>query len=296
MNVRLPSRLYSLYQAAWRPLFAPITSGTNVFTREWDLLIILDGCRVDALRAVSDEFSFIDTVDSMRSVGSQSKEWLAKTFTPENRDEIEHTAYVTANVFTDEVFGDSENDRRTNPANWTTVAPESFEAFVELWHDEWDEELDIVPPRPVTDAAISIGRQIEPDRLVVHYMQPHEPFIAGEEPVRNVWDSMRQGELDRDTVWEHYLNNLRLVLRDVELLLANVDAPRVVLTSDHGNAFGEWGIYGHPIGFQHPSVKNVPWAETTASDLGEYEPDWTPPESRTDPEGVDERLRALGYR
>lgn len=293
MQVR--SNLYRVYQAIWRPLFAPTTSGMNVFSQGWDLLVILDGCRVDSLREVADEFYFVDDVASIRSVGSQSKEWLAKTFVPEYSDEIGETAYVTANVYTDEVFGESDNDRWTNPANWTTVKRKRIGELIELWRNGWNDELDTVPPKTVTDAAISTARQSDMERMIVHYMQPHEPFIAGDEPINDVWVKLRKGKLDKQIAREHYLDNLRLVLRAVETLLKNVDAPRTVLTSDHGNAFGEWGIFGHPIGFQHPVVKNVPWVETEAVDRKEYRPEWIPNTNNVSVD-VGERLEALGYR
>jgi hypothetical protein len=84
----------------------------------------------------------------------------------------------------------------------------------------------------------------------------------------------------------------------VELLLDNVDADRVVISSDHSEAFGEYGVYGHPIGALHPHVRNVPWAITTANDSGTYTPEIPCPSasdevSRRD---VDETLEALGYK
>lgn len=291
----LPPRLYALYEGIWRPLFAPFASGTNVFERDWDLLVVLDGCRVDALREVADEYDFLDEVGSVRSVGSQSKEWLARTFTPEYEDQIASTAYVTANVFTDEVFGESTNDRRTNPANWTTLDRDRLGDLVELWRSDWDDEVNVVPPEGVTDATISVARDGSFDRVVAHYMQPHEPFIAGDEPIRDVWPKLQQGDLDEERARSAYRDNLRLVLDSVERLLENVDAPETVITADHGNAFGEWGIYGHPIGFPHPVVKKVPWARTEAVDRRTHTPEW---EGETDDasEDVAARLEALGYR
>jgi hypothetical protein len=38
---------------------------TNVFEKDWDVLVVLDACRVDALRAVQDEYDFIDDVSAM---------------------------------------------------------------------------------------------------------------------------------------------------------------------------------------------------------------------------------------
>jgi hypothetical protein len=106
-------------------------------------------------------------------------------------------------------------------------------------------------------------------------------------------DALRRNRVSHEEFWKMYRANLRCVLEDVSLLLSNVDADTVVLTSDHGDAIGEWGIYDHPAGFLHPVVKNVPWVETTASDTGEYEPT----QQREDNVNVDieSRLRSLGY-
>lgn len=105
-------------------------------------------------------------------------------------------------------------------------------------------------------------------------MQPHAPYIAGHlessNPIEPPWDEpvrqLRAGEVDRDAVWEQYLDNLRIVLDEVERLLENVDAEQVVITADHGEASGEMGLYEHPIGCLHPVVKKVPWVGTTAVD------------------------------
>jgi hypothetical protein len=59
----------------------------------------------------------------------------------------------------------------------------------------------------------------------------------------------------------------------VALLLENVDAERVVITADHGEGFGEYGVYEHPVGCPAPTIKRVPWATTTAADTGSYVPE-----------------------
>lgn len=56
------------------------TSGKSVFTEEWDLLILLDSCRYDTLKEVSDEYDWIHKVDRKWSVGAQSAEWMLNTF------------------------------------------------------------------------------------------------------------------------------------------------------------------------------------------------------------------------
>jgi hypothetical protein len=286
---------YTAYQAAWRPLFAPVHFGENIFDREWDALILLDACRVDALSALAPEYDFIGEVGSIRSLGSQSKEWLAKNFTRSRLPEIERTAYVSANPFLENVFcGGQENDRRLNPANWESAAADDFAALVDISQQGWDSTLGTVPPDRVTETAIRVGRETDWDRLVVHYMQPHTPYIGADDPdlrSGNVVELARREAVTAADLWDAYLETLRLALDEVATLLHNLDAPRVVISADHGESFGEWHIYGHPIGFLHPAVKRVPWAEMSATDTG-TEAGRSVRENQVSRE---EQLRSLGY-
>jgi glucan phosphoethanolaminetransferase (alkaline phosphatase superfamily) len=155
------------------------------------------------------------------------------------------------------------------------------------------------PPRYLTERAINVGRNHSFDRMILHYHQPHNPYAAKAlEEDRELFEYETHFRLDPKKAWESYLADLRYVLDDVELLLDNIDAERVVISSDHGEAFGEYGIYGHPIGSLHPHVRTVPWAVTTASDKGTLIPDILRPfesEEASDRD-VDETLEALGYK
>ena len=91
-----------------------------------------------------------------------------------------------------------------------------------------------------------------------------------------------------------YKETLRWVLDDVKELLENIDAERVVITADHGEAFGEWKAYGRPEGFPHPVVRKVPRAETTTTDEQTREPDLEERSSALS--DIEDHLRDLGYR
>ncbi|MUV88797.1 hypothetical protein GJ629_01920 [Halapricum sp. CBA1109] len=80
----------------------------------------------------------------------------------------------------------------------------------------------------------------------------------------------------------------------VDLLLENVDANEVLITSDHGNAMGEYGYYGHPRWTPIKSLKEVPAVRTSATDSGEYEPSTERTEGGSN-QDIEERLRDLGY-
>ena len=268
--------------------------GTNVYTREWDVLVVLDACRADLLRAVAPETDLLDDVGTLRSVGSSSSEWLENTFKDE--PETAGTVMVTGNTWTDRYL---DADR--------------FGALDEVWKYAWDDSLGTVPASAVTDRAIALARSHAPERLVVHYMQPHHPFVAaplagddgmartGEHSSQsNPWTLLRRGEVTEAEVWAAYEATLRHVLREVATLVENVSG-RTVITADHGNLFGEWGLYGHPMHTPVPELVTVPWAVTTGDDRETHSPSLEPPEPLPvarvyGTAGERGQLEALGYR
>ncbi len=287
------SRLGTAYLRGLQALGRRLDYGTNVYDRSWDVLVVLDACRADLLRGVADGVEFLGTVETVRSVGSSSSEWLENTFL--GREEAGRTAMVTGNTWTDRY-----------------LEADAFAALDEVWKYAWDEELGTVPPAAITDRAIATARKGESDRLIAHYMQPHHPFvpdpIAGDDGMArtgahssgsNPWVLLRRGELSVDRVRDAYEANLRYVLPEVETLVENVDG-RVAITADHGNLFGEWGLYGHPMWTPVPALLAVPWAETRGKGRRSYTPTIEPPEplpvSRVyGAESDHERLEALGY-
>jgi hypothetical protein len=262
--------------------------GTPIYDRDWDLLIVVDACRLDLMHEVAPNYDYIDDVDSVRSLDSMTLLWMQKNFVPGYADEMAETAYVCGNPFSDEALD-----------------ADDFLALDEVWEYVWAEP-GTVPPRAITDRTIAAARERDPDRLIAHYMQPHCPFLSrpgltqgkrldkfGGQEWDDVWQKLRAGKLSREEVWAGYRENLELALDDIELLLENVDAETVVITSDHGNALGEWFVYGHPPTMPMDCLRVVPWIEISAVDRGTHEP-------QTDvqrDENIDreDQLAALGY-
>lgn len=284
--------------------------GGDFYDHGWDLLILLDACRWDLMEEVVEEYDFIESHGSFVGQSSHSREFLHKTFMenrrsglnklqvwkevlrdPDNIDifkrhyrmqdnaKISETAYITWNMFSEMLDGDS------------------FYHYATLGRQEWGHDDQILSPRKLTDYAIDLLRREDPERTIIHYMQPHTPFrdSDGTDVPGSVWDRIQRGEKNYHVAWEEYKENLRWVLDDVELLLENVDADKVVISSDHGNAIGEWGCYGHRPYVPVEAVKRVPWAETTAADQRTYEPE-IEELSDADEDEIQERLEALGYK
>jgi len=276
--------LYEFYVGLCRNAGRRVNYGTNVFEESWDVLVILDACRWDLMQEVVSNYDFIDETMTY-SVASSSEEWMEKTF---RKVDTSNVGYVTANPFSRQ-----------------KLDPNDFFLLDEVWEYAVDDEVRTVPADAVTDRTIRAHRELNPDCLVAHYMQPHYPFVPnpmdeglpledfGGSDHEDVWDKLRRGKVSREEVWENYRANLEYVLDSVETLLRSVDGS-VVITADHGNLLGEFGLYGHPDYVPVPALKRVPWCRTTAEDDGTYEPvEWTNESGANDRE---ELLRDLGYK
>lgn len=280
---------------------------TNVYERNWDVLPVLDACCVDTLQEVTAEYDFLpEEIKSIISVGAGSPDWMTNTFEDDYLDEVGRTAYVSANPHAKRVLGSTMEGRHAERGG-SKDRTADFESFVPLWEHWWDNDAGTVPARPVTDYIIDFCRSDKNDRVIAHYMQPHFPSIPNQlgegmvmgEDTRwasgHTW-SMVGTDISTEDAYESYVENLRYVLDDVKLLLSNLDAERVIITADHGNAFGELGQFGHEYKFLS-CVREVPWVKVSATDDGNYEPDVNSelPDGHQDP-SADEKLRVLGYK
>lgn len=300
---------YHLYLGFWITLTSRFTFGTNVFERDWDVLIVLDACRVDALEEVKNDYEFINSIDSIYSVGSTSSEWISKTFTETHREEMKNTSYITGNPYAELLLKEQQSPPATETNSismpvpicspeWDTLAEEDLHEL-NVTRQIAEDDRGWIKPRPITEQAIHANRNTEADKLVVHYMQPHRPYIGEDIPNKvqgtNITGKLINNELSKDQVWGSYISTLHFILDEVELLLQNIDAENVVITADHGEGFGEHGSYGHDFGWPHPVEKKVPWVETTAFDKEEYAVDGESNRNDEESTTVEERLSNLGY-
>ena len=268
----------------------PIIRPTHIFEREWDTHILLDGCRVDALQLFEDEYSFLSNINSIYSVGSSSHSWMEETFSRKYRDILKSTSYITGNV----------NSKEYAPLE------RSFGYLDEVWKYKWNQDHGTVLAESITDRAIKVCRERHPEKLLIHYMQPHFPSVSDplsyqnqifDETSRSIWEMLSEDEIDKVRVWKSYIENLKYVLDQVQVLLNNIDSDQVVISADHSNLFGEWNIYGHPYNIPAPKLRRVPWVVTSASDSGRYEPTIKKPSSTESSErDVDSMLKDLGYK
>lgn len=280
---------YHLYLGMWRQVGRFVSYGKPIWDEAWDVMLILDACRVDTMIQAASDFDFIESVESRYSRGSESGEWMSYNFDSRLfREELAETVYVTGNTKTVN-FGDIDH----------------FQHVDEVWRYAWNDEWGTIEAEVITDRAIQASRSLEPDRLLVHYLQPHFPLVPPAVEDLKVsknlfdadWEAIRQDPtITKSMLQTASLANLRYVLDSVDRLLKNIDADRVIISADHANLFGEWrggGLYGHPPNTPIPLLKRVPWVETDAANTAREEPTT---EASVETGDIEDKLAALGYK
>lgn len=261
----------------------------QVMDKDWDNLVILDACRYDLFEAAN---TIDGTLREVISGGSSTREFLEYNFAGRS---FPDTVYVSA-----------------NPQLELHGFTDAFHYCDRLWEDCWDEDFRTVRPEITAARAEKSHEEFPKKRLVVHFVQPHTPFIGetgqqfthagfAERPGnRNaesspVWDQIENGELDKEIAWRAYRENLELTLPHVERLI-DLMVGKTVITSDHGNAFGEFGVYGHPGNHYLDVLVRVPWLEVDFNERKDIVEDDRKIETDSS-EGIDieERLSDLGY-
>jgi hypothetical protein len=271
-------------------------NGISFIDQDWDNLIILDACRYDLFKEVNE---IPGTLRKVESRGAATPEFLRGNF---HGQDLSDMVYVT-----------------TNPMlyRYSDEIDVTFHDVINLWTgDTWNEEYQTVLPDVVTQEAIQAADRYPNKRLLVHYMQPHYPFIeantsfdkghigADSPDELTTWMQILTGEvdIDRDELWKAYADNLRLALPHIEELIQNING-KTVVTSDHGNMFAERSKpipireWGHPPGIWTDELVKVPWLEVpNESDRREIVSE--SPNTESTPENdaeVQDRLESLGY-
>ncbi len=228
----------------------------NIFEKDWDNLLILDACRLDLYEEVRGE------TEGRTSLGSSTAEFVENNFSEQDFSDI---VYVTGNPhFSKKLFSE-------------LTGRDPDETFHEVFHTymtDWDTENGTVLPEPLIRDAETAKKLFPDKRLVVHFMQPHHPFVNSNgfeqegisqklnkdktEINNQVWRRLERDEVGIEGVWHAYQENLKYFFQESEDFLASLDG-KTVITSDHGNAVGESTFYGHPGGIETKELKEVPW-------------------------------------
>jgi len=190
-----------------------------------------------------------------------------------------------------------------------------------VWKYAWNDQLDTLLPHDMTNAVLAAREKYPDKRMIIHFIQPHGPWIGetrisvpevsadpdhpnavnGKWTVDNqVWELARQGRFDLALLRRADMDNLILVLDEVKKLVAQLEGT-IVVTADHGEAFGEKVVLGHPSGVYLKELVEIPWLlikkgarASTAGAVGSKQKTGSDALSEGE-ELLANRLRALGY-
>lgn len=168
-------------------------------------MLILDACRYDTFS----KYAGSDTeVQKRVSRGETTARFVRENFIGKQYFD---TVYLSGNAQVGNTLSGSE-----------------FYKFVGLWSQDefpnferWNRE--VVPPDLVNERAIELSEAYQDKRLIVHYLQPHPPFIVDENREElhkkskyRTFNPAREGEVTREEITAVYEENVKYVLKYVE--------------------------------------------------------------------------------
>lgn len=270
---------------------------------DWDNLLVLDACRYDYFKEIC---SIDGDLNKRYSRAPQTPVFFEENF--RNR-EMHDTVYVSGNPYIKRKVDDHQ-----------------FHKVYHVWKTHWDDGLKTVHPRAINQVAEEAATTYPNKRLIIHYMQPHTPYIgpwarnnigitAGNQHSREVALTgeyngtnrdphvmLQEGQIKRESVLRAYKENLTLVLNHVSNLLKDLSGKNVI-TADHGELFGERAWPGFGREYQHPNIMaekllQIPWFIPEPNDDSRKTVITEPPsESRhSEQDLIEEKLEHLGYR
>ncbi len=137
-----------------------MTTSFNLLDSEWDALIVLDALRYDYFLKLHG-FFFEGDLKRAWSAGSCTVEWFRGTF----RERAPDVTYFSANPFINSSKGGKYR------------AGAIFREVVDIWLRYWDDHLGTVQPLAVNRVVKDHLRRSS-GRIVVHYLQPHSPYLS----------------------------------------------------------------------------------------------------------------------
>lgn len=220
-----------------RGIFAVIHLSNNGFfvaKEDWDNLIILDACGYE----VFEKTNWIKgSLEKKTSRGSHTMMFLNNNFKGYSSDII----YISSNPF---IWDFKDN-------------------FFKVVY------IGSILPETLAHYATITARSYPNKRLIVHFVQPHHPFIGetkiAEADEKNIdpYHLFAEGKVSRELIFRAYQDNLKRVLKVTEQLIQELPG-KTVVSADHGEAFGAkipywpFKIYAHS-GPRIKELTDIPW-------------------------------------
>ncbi|MFX1239724.1 MAG: hypothetical protein ACFFA7_00590 [Promethearchaeota archaeon] len=236
-------------------IFKTKNKGFHIFDEDWDNLIILDACRYDFFKKIIPSINIDGVLKKKISLGSHTAQFLKENF--KNR-KYENIVYLTANPVVNQLL----NDR--------------FYQIISVWDQGWDKKFHTVLPEVMYQYTLNAIKKYPNKKLIIHFMQPHFPYIGYDinkgiintgikKSIFSIYHSDHWTKYNLLSLLKGYLKSLQISLFYVKKLV-NVLSGTTVITSDHGESFGDYihpffpiKFYGHEINVKMPALTEIPW-------------------------------------
>lgn len=134
----------------------------KIMKEGWDYLIILDACRYDYFEQIWEKY-LTGVLTKRTSVGSSTLKWRDNSF----KEYYEDTIYISSNPYINSIM----------PMKGF-LGSEYFYKVYDTWQYGWDENRGTVLPETVTNVAIDVVKSHKDKRVIIHYLQPHAPYLS----------------------------------------------------------------------------------------------------------------------
>jgi hypothetical protein len=283
--------------------------GIDVVEEDWDNLIILDAARAGAFR----RWLFQNDTDcqftTKISRGSQTPEWFAANF---KQRKLNDTVYVTGNsVPYDIAVATEEEQMRSYPEYEFDL---DMHDMVNVWKETSDgvklenkRNVDVVTPEQMVDASLNTSQEYPNKRLLIHFTQPHDPYIGefGQNLHSRFASPLRAYDADEgihiNEVKRAYQENCNLAL-DAAYSLGKELSGKTVISSDHGELLDDkigpipMREVLHPAKLYVPELVQIPWIIIDGERKTIIAEDSPNLESKDITGELEANLEALGYK
>jgi len=270
-------------------LFGP-NNGIYILDENWDSLIILDACRYDIFKNIAKELDLPGHLEYRISRGTDTRTFLIENFVKYNSPKLKEVVYVSANPFVDLLIRDRVFKvipvwRYAWNDELNTVHPVHVYYYALLVAKKYSNKRIIVhflqPHFPYTESFSSINTRLSKyienlrQRGISNRLElPEENEIKLQNRIkrilkmiikRSIYTFEPFAEINVNEHIKAYSENLKIVLLYAKRLAILLKGTTVI-TSDHGEAFGErlhqfipFRVYGHVPGIRIESIMKVPW-------------------------------------
>ncbi len=289
---------------SWNP------RGIDIFSEDWDNLVILDALRYDAMRAAIDRRGLEWNITSRISRGSQTPEWLYANFAGRQLYDVVYVSASAMPQYLGVENGDSKRQQRYGfnldvhelRNIWMDPPEQAVETFIER-----DEADMVLPAETMIEPALEAVEDHPDKRILIHITQPHDPYLG--ETGRSLYDDVDapwQAKLTGDlnvpvsTLREAYRENVDMAVEAAAELVEKMPG-KTVVSSDHGEHLLDRAgpiptrEFLHPDKVYTDELVKVPWVEFEGR---RREITAEPPVAQADEtknRTTEEQLNALGY-